>query len=219
VVPGAAVEAPLIAVLQLAAATAVATLLAFVVPALINLDRYRPRVVSYLQGKTGKQVEIGLLALRIFPLAIHIDNFGVKNPRLFPPGYIVKVPRIDAELDAGALLHRKLVIKSLVLENPVINLASDPDGPWNFENPQSSAAHSGFPLGLIAKLEITGGRGGIESCRSPRCAGPHLSRSPRHLVRVRAGEGGRNHRSFFLIDRWTGHPEVGPFALRLGRGD
>ena len=32
-------------------------------PALMNVDHYRPQVISYLQEKTGKQVEIGRLAL------------------------------------------------------------------------------------------------------------------------------------------------------------
>ena len=40
----------------------------FVGPALIKVDRYRPRVISYLQEKTGKQVEIGRLALTFFPV-------------------------------------------------------------------------------------------------------------------------------------------------------
>src|SRR6202521_1802729 len=106
--------------------------LIFVVPALINVDRYRPQVISYLQGKTGKQVEIGRLALTFFPVTIHIEQIGVKNPPIFPSGYVVQVARIDAALKVGALLHRKGVIKSLVLEDPVLNLTSDPDGPWNF---------------------------------------------------------------------------------------
>ena len=38
----------------------------FVLPGLINVDRYRPQVISYLQEKTGKQVEIGRLALTFF---------------------------------------------------------------------------------------------------------------------------------------------------------
>ena len=46
--------------------------LIFVVPALINADRYRPQVISYLQEKTGKQVEIGRLALTFFPVTIHV---------------------------------------------------------------------------------------------------------------------------------------------------
>src|SRR5712672_4099149 len=132
--------------------------LIFVAPTLINVDRYRPRVISYLQEKTGKQVEIGRLTLTFFPAAIHIDNFGVKNPPIFPPGYVVQVTRIDAELSVGALLHRQVVIKSLVLKSPVMNLTSDPDGPWNFENPQSKTSQNTFPLGPISSLQIEHGQ-------------------------------------------------------------
>jgi len=132
--------------------------LVFVVPALINVDRYRPKVISYLQEKTGKQVEIGRLGLTFFPVAIHIDDFGVKNPPIFPAGYIVQVKRIDAQLSVGALLHRQVVIKSLNLEEPVLNLTSDPDGPWNFENPQAKTSQNTLPLGVISSVEISRGQ-------------------------------------------------------------
>jgi uncharacterized protein involved in outer membrane biogenesis len=132
--------------------------LIFVGPALIKVDRYRPQVISYLQEKTGKQVEIGRLTLTFFPVSIHIDNFGVKNPPIFPRGYIVEVARIDAELSVGALLHRQLVIKSLVLEDPVLNMTSDPDGPWNFENPQAKISQTTFPLGVISRVQIKRGQ-------------------------------------------------------------
>src|SRR5579864_2922940 len=115
---------------------ALLVVLIFLVPILLNADRYRTKVISYLERQTGKNVEIGRLAVTFSPgLAIQLDDFGVKSPPLFPPSYIVKVARIDAQLDLGALLHRQVVIKSLVLEQPVINLVSDPDGPWNFESP------------------------------------------------------------------------------------
>jgi uncharacterized protein involved in outer membrane biogenesis len=132
--------------------------LLFVAPVLVNVDRYRPQVVSYLQQQTGKQVEIGRLALTFFPLAIRIDHFGVKNPPIFPAGYVVQVARIDAELSVAALLHRQVVIKSLVLEEPVLNMTSDPDGPWNFENPQTKASEKDFPLGVISRVQIKRGQ-------------------------------------------------------------
>ena len=132
--------------------------LIFVGPALVRVDRYRPQVISYLQEKTGKQVEIGRLSLTFFPLSIEIDNFGVKNPKLFPPGYIVKVARVDAQFNIGALLRRQVAIKSLVLEDPVLNLTSDPDGPWNFENPQATVSQKTFPLGVISRVQIKRGQ-------------------------------------------------------------
>src|ERR1700693_1879605 len=139
-------------------ATLLLLALIFVGPALVRVDRYRPQVISYLQEKTGKQVEIGRLSLPFFPLSIHIDDFGVRNPPIFPRGYVVQVARIDAELSLGALLHRRVVIKSLVLEDPVLNMTSDPDGPWNFENPQAQASQNTFPLGVISRVQIKRGQ-------------------------------------------------------------
>lgn len=127
--------------------------LILVVPAVIDVDRYRPQLISYLQEKTGKQVEIGRLALTFFPVTIHIDHIGVRNPPIFPAGYVLQVARIDADLGLGALLHRQLVIKSLVVEDVVLNLTSDPDGPWNFENPQSKVSKA-VSLGPISILNI-----------------------------------------------------------------
>jgi uncharacterized protein involved in outer membrane biogenesis len=138
-------------------AAALLLALIFVAPALMNVDRYRPQVISYLQERTGKQVEIGRVALTFFPVTIHIYQFGVKNPPIFPSGYVVQVARIDAELSVGALLHRQVAIKSLVLEEPVVNLTSDPDGPWNFENPQSKDLADAFQLRPISRVTIQRG--------------------------------------------------------------
>ncbi len=140
-----------------AIATILLLALIFVVPAAIRVDRYRPRVISYLEQKTGKEIEMGRLALTFFPLKIHVDHFGVRNPPLFPPGYVVQVAQIDAELSVRALLHRQIVIESLVLEEPVVNLTSDPDGPWNFENPQAEVSANDTPLGPIASVKVKRG--------------------------------------------------------------
>jgi uncharacterized protein involved in outer membrane biogenesis len=130
----------------------------FLIRILSNADRYRSMVISYLEEKTGKKVEIGRLAVTFSPgVAIQVDDFGVKSPPLFPPSYIVKVARINAQLDVRALLHRQVVIKSLVLEQPVINLVSDPDGPWNFENPGTKNKASKFLFGVVARVEIKRG--------------------------------------------------------------
>jgi len=146
--------------------------LIFVGPALIRVDRYRPQLISYLQEKTGTQVEIGRLSLTVFPVAIHIDNFGVKNPPIFPRGYVVQVARIDAELSVGALLHRQVAIKSLVLEDPILNLTSDPDGPWNFENPHAKVSQDTFPLGVISRVQIKGGQLVASNLLPSDAAGP-----------------------------------------------
>ena len=133
--------------------------LVLLAPVLFDLDRYRPQAVAYFEEQTGKQVDIGRLAVTFLPrITIHIERFGVKSPPLFPPSYIVKVARADAVVDFWALVHRKVVIRSLVLEGPEINLVSDPDGPWNFENPETASSKNTFPLGVIDKVVIRRGQ-------------------------------------------------------------
>ena len=148
--------------------------LLFAIPALTNVDRYRSDLIAYLKQKTGKDIEIGQLALSLSPLSIRVDGFGAKNPRLFPRGYIVQIARINASLDVAALLHRQIVIKSLALNNPVIHLISDPDGPWNFENPQAQTTRKMFPLAAISNLQINGGELTISNLLPSDAPGPIL---------------------------------------------
>jgi uncharacterized protein involved in outer membrane biogenesis len=146
------------ALIAVGVATLLLGALIFAIPAMVRVDRYRPRIIAYLQEKLGKQVEIGRLSLTLFPVSLHVDDFGVKNPSIFPAGYVVKIAHADAEFDFPALLHRQVVIKLLVLEDPVLHLISDPDGPWNFENPQARDSQRTFPLGLIWKVQIRRGQ-------------------------------------------------------------
>ena len=93
---------------------------ALVALVLTQPDRYRAEVITYLQNKTGKQIQLTRLAVSLFPaVSIRAYDFSVKNPTPFPPGYFITAPTLDAEIDVGALLlHRRIVIKSLVLEAP-----------------------------------------------------------------------------------------------------
>jgi len=140
--------------------------LAIIVPLLVDVDRYRPQLAAYLQQQTGKPAEIGHLALTVFPtLAIRVDDFSLGNPPGFPRGYFVKTRRIYARVDAGALWDRRVIIESLELDDPAINLLSDVRGKWNFENaaPAKKSADPPkgekplFTLGVISKVVISGG--------------------------------------------------------------
>jgi uncharacterized protein involved in outer membrane biogenesis len=146
-----------VTVIIAAAMSAVALFL----PILANPDRYRSEVISYLEAKTGKQIEVGHIGVNWIPLSIRLDNFGARNPKPFPSGYLLKAAGMDAAIDAVALLHRQIVIKSMVLHDPIINVISDPDGLWNFENLPSKASQERVPifaLGVISRVEISGGQ-------------------------------------------------------------
>ncbi len=144
--------------------------LVIVIPLLIDIDRYRPQVVRHIQEETGKPAEIGKLTLHLFPtLAIRLDDFVLENPPGFPARPLLKVQRIDVLLVAGALWNRQVLINSLKLSDPDIDLLSDARGRWNFENAHAEKASRKvvnpavagappFTLGVISKVSISGGR-------------------------------------------------------------
>jgi uncharacterized protein involved in outer membrane biogenesis len=143
------------------AIVAVAIGVTLLLPVLANPDRYRPELISYLEARTGKQIEVGHIGVNWIPLSIRLDNFGAKNFKPFPSGYLLKVPRMDVAIDAAALLHRQVVIKTIVLHEPIIKVISDPDGLWNFENLPSKDSQERdpiFALGTISRVEITDGQ-------------------------------------------------------------
>ena len=127
----------------------------------VDPDRYRSEVIAYLEAKTGKQIAVGHLAIIWFPLTIRLDDFSSRNPKPFPSGYFLQAKRIDAAMDTTALLQRRLQIKSLTLYEPTINVVSDPDGLWNFENPPTGDSRRPIPifaLGIIPEVRIIGGQ-------------------------------------------------------------
>ncbi len=124
-------------------------------PRLLEADRWRPRAVAYLEASTGKKVTMGRLQLSFFPtVTIRIDDLAIESPPLFPPSDILRVARIEARIDPWALLRRQVAIQSLTLQQPLINLVSDPDGPWNFENPKVGERSSAIRIGMIRHVRI-----------------------------------------------------------------
>lgn len=137
-----------------------------VVPMLIDVDRYRPQVAARLESETGKPVEIGHLSLAVIPsVSIRVDDFALGNPPGFPKGDFVRAKRTEVVVDGMALLRRQVLIKSLEIDSPKIELLSDARGKWNFENPPLSRRESPrktqaegaplFTLGMISKVILS----------------------------------------------------------------
>jgi len=121
-------------------------------------DRYLPETIAYLHKKTGLQIEIQHATVRLLPLTVRLYGVAVKNPKPFPPGYFLQAPEVDAAIPWMPLLHGKVGIRSLVVEEPVIHLISDPDGLWNFQNPSSAKTQPArFSMGTISSLQIENG--------------------------------------------------------------
>jgi len=156
--------------------------LAIAIPLLLDVDRYRPEVVAHIQQETGKPSQIGRLALTILPqVAIRVDDFTLGNPPGFPQGDFVKARQIYAVVNPFALLHRKVEINSLELDDPDIHLLSDVRGKWNFESPPAKSAapanspgdaKASFTLGVISKVSVKRGQLAVASLLASGAPGP-----------------------------------------------
>ena len=155
-----------------------------VIPSLVDVNRYRPQVAAFLEKETGKPVNIGRLSLTVFPhLAIEVDDFTMGNPKGFPAGDFFKTHRVYALLETKPLWNRKIVVQSLIVEDPVIHMISNAAGHWNFENPPSptpaantpkapASGQPSFSLGTISQVKIENGQVTIANLLTSGAMGP-----------------------------------------------
>ncbi len=123
-------------VLVLAVITVAVLLLCL--PRLADVDRFRPGVIADLERQTGRSVEIGHLTLTLLPaLSIRADGVAIGNPLGFPQGDFLDIHRVYVDLDFVSLLRRRLVIKSLELDEPLVSLLADGSGHWNTGRPRA----------------------------------------------------------------------------------
>ncbi|MGA3327312.1 MAG: AsmA family protein [Terriglobia bacterium] len=158
--------------------------LAIIIPMLFNIDRYRPQVAAQIQQETGKPAQIGRLALTILPqVAIRVDDFSLGNPAGFPQSDFVQAKKVYAVVNASALLHRKVEITSLELDDLTVDMLEDTHGKWNFENPPAKASpppdpsagsSASFTLGIISKLTVVRGEFAAASLLASGVPGPAL---------------------------------------------
>ena len=111
--------------------------MAIAVPRLVNLDRYRPEVIANIERGTGRGVAIGRLSVSILPrLAVRADDVAIGNPPGFPPGHMLEIKRVYAEIDLRKLLDREVQMTSLEFDHPTVNLLLSSEGRWNTEGPE-----------------------------------------------------------------------------------
>ena len=166
----------IVVVLVLAAIAVVILLL--VLPRLADVDRFRPRVIADLERQTGRSVEIGRLTLAILPaLSIRADQVVIGNPAGFPQGHFLEIRRVYADLDFVSLLQRRLVIRSLELNEPVVSLLTNGSGHWNSVSPRAVRMtpavwieNPASPI-IINKVRLNHGRVTYSNLSSPGQAG------------------------------------------------
>ncbi|MFQ5876949.1 MAG: AsmA family protein [Acidobacteriota bacterium] len=115
-------------------------------PALLDVDRYRPLIVRELGEATGRSIDLGALSLRLLPVpAIRAERLAVSEGPRYPDREALRARSVSIRVALLPLLKRRLVIRSIVLDRPIVNLIRDAEGRWSFDDLLDRADASGRP--------------------------------------------------------------------------
>ena len=101
---------------------------------LINWNHFKPQIADAVRGATGRDLRIGgdlrislVPKVRVSAGDIHLSNAaGMSAPDM------VSVGSVDLEAELLPLLGKRLVIDSLIVQNPSVNLEVDKAGNRNW---------------------------------------------------------------------------------------
>lgn len=109
-------------------------------PFLVDANRYRGRIQSQLQARTGRVVSLGQMHLSVFPFAFRVENAVIGEDKGFPstqPFAYVGELMVSAKL--MPLFSGDVQVDSLELRRPKIELIRNRQGVWNFSTLGSAA--------------------------------------------------------------------------------
>ncbi len=138
-------------------------------PRLVNVNSFRPKLESQLTAALGRQVKVGDLSLSILSGSVSANNISIADDPAFSKEPFVAAKSFHAGVELMPLIFsRTLHITGITLEEPQITLLRGAGGTWNFSTlggssttpaaPQADpAARSGGALS-VDKLNIEEGR-------------------------------------------------------------
>ena len=123
-------------------AAVVLSVVAFVLPPLVNISRYQHRIADSISRSIGRQVHISSVKLRLLPLpGFEFSDFSVEEDPKFGSEPILHSDSVVADLRLLSLWRGKLEVSRIHFDDASLNLVREPNGGWNFASVLVQAAH------------------------------------------------------------------------------
>ncbi len=137
--------------------------MAFFVPHLVRMNRYRQQVQAELQRRLNRPVQLGQLSLSIFPLRLRASNVIIgEDPSYHSDVPFAEVTELDLRINFLPLIWGSVAIKSLDMKRPKIELICNEQGMWNFSTAgKAPTAASGPPSLSVARAPASAQAGGF----------------------------------------------------------
>jgi uncharacterized protein involved in outer membrane biogenesis len=139
---------------------AVLIVVALIVPFFMDVDSYRPTIVSAIEKASGRKAEIGKIRARLIPsVGFTIETVRLGNPPGFAPGNVLEIESVRGTLAWGPLFRREFQISAVELVRPKLWLLENERGKSNydFSSPEKKSkgpSGSTFTLAAIDSIEL-----------------------------------------------------------------
>jgi len=140
----------------------------WLLPPLVNVERYRRRLKSELEQELGRPVDFGAVSVRLLPRpGFSIQNAAIGEAPGFGDEPFARIERIECDVRWRSLWQSRLSFDRLRLEHASFNLVRRPEGGWNLasligrEAPARGGTAAGSPpadAGGPLRLESEGAR-------------------------------------------------------------
>lgn len=115
-------------------------------PFLVDANRYRGKIQSELQARTGRSVSLGQMHLSVFPLAFRVENAVIGEDKDFPSTQpFAHVGELLVSAKLMPLFSGDVQVDSLEMRRPRIELIRNKAGVWNFSTLGSSKPSAQIP--------------------------------------------------------------------------
>jgi hypothetical protein len=150
-----------------------AVVLLATLPPLLNVNRFKRRIVTSISTSLGRPVHLDNVSLVLLPLpGFRLENFVVAEDPAFGSEPVIHANSVLATLRVSSLWRRRVEFSKISLQEPSINLVHDANGRWNIESillqaaripaaPTAQAKPSSDPR--FPYIEATGARVNIKS--------------------------------------------------------
>jgi len=149
-------------------AIAILLVILLVLPFLINVNSYRPKIEAEAGNALGRQITIGNLSLSLLSGTVEAENITIMDDPAFSKSAFITANSLKVGIELWPLIFSKqLNVTGIELEHPEIKLLKASNGTWNFSSMGGSATKktpspekgTSTPPDLsVAKLEISDGK-------------------------------------------------------------
>ena len=155
---------------------AVLLVIALVLPFLINVNSFRPKIESNLTDALGRKVTVGNLSLSVLSGSVGADDIAIADDPAFASSPFIHAKALKVGVELMPLIFSKqLHVTELSLTEPQVTLLRAPSGRWNYSTlgansakKPSDSSNSSYEQNLsVGKLSIKDGQVSVAETKTP----------------------------------------------------